>query len=87
MSEKIPSPCIDVCKYKKGGRCIGCAMTKDQKKSFKKLGKRRQKLEFIARLISEQKELGGFGFWEKAYRKRCQKKDVVCPLDELATME
>ncbi|MEM7240341.1 MAG: DUF1289 domain-containing protein, partial [Pseudomonadota bacterium] len=25
---KIPSPCIDVCKYKLKGHCIACSMTK-----------------------------------------------------------
>jgi len=87
MGEKIPSPCIDVCKYKKAGRCIGCAMTKTQKKSFKKLDKRRQKLDFIVELMAEQRTLGGFAFWEKAYRKRCRKKGVDCPLDALETSD
>ncbi|MEM6670690.1 MAG: DUF1289 domain-containing protein, partial [Pseudomonadota bacterium] len=28
MSEKLPSPCIDVCKFRRAGHCIGCSMTK-----------------------------------------------------------
>ena len=40
MGSKIPSPCVDVCKYKLRGHCIGCGMTKKQKRSFKKLRKR-----------------------------------------------
>ncbi len=83
MGDKVPSPCIDVCKFKKGGHCIGCSMTEKQKKSFKKLDKRRRKLEFLTDLRAQQARLGGFGFWEKAYRKRCRKKDVDCPLDEI----
>ncbi|MEM7463357.1 MAG: DUF1289 domain-containing protein, partial [Pseudomonadota bacterium] len=37
MSKKIPSPCVDVCKYKRQGHCIACSMTKAQKSQFKKL--------------------------------------------------
>ena len=40
---KIPSPCIDVCKYKYKNHCIGCSMTKIQKKTFKKLSTLNQK--------------------------------------------
>ena len=32
---KIPSPCIDVCKYKYKNHCIGCSMTKIQKRLLK----------------------------------------------------
>ena len=37
MSKKTPSPCIDVCKFRREGHCIGCSMTKAQKSMFKKL--------------------------------------------------
>jgi predicted Fe-S protein YdhL (DUF1289 family) len=37
-SKSVPSPCIDVCKYKlKKGHCIGCGMAEREKKRFKKL--------------------------------------------------
>ncbi|MEL6296965.1 MAG: DUF1289 domain-containing protein [Pseudomonadota bacterium] len=88
MGNKIPSPCIDVCKYKRGGYCIGCGMSKTQKKSFKKLGGRKKQLRFIEKLMAQQVELGGFPMWPRAYRKRCRKKDMACPLDhELAGAE
>ena len=32
---KILSPCIDICKFKREGHCIGCSMTKAQKSTFK----------------------------------------------------
>ena len=44
---KIPSPCIGVCKFKRGDHCIGCSMNKDQKKIFKSLKKARMKQAFI----------------------------------------
>lgn len=78
---KPPSPCIDVCKYKREGRCIGCGMTRPEKKAFKTLGAR-QRRAFIDRLVALQAELGGFAHWAPAYRRRCAKKDRSCPLDE-----
>lgn len=82
---KIPSPCIDVCKYKlKGGHCIGCAMTKRQKSKWKGLDSKKAKRRFLADLLEQQAELGGrFKGWVTAYRRRCAKKDVPCPLDTL----
>ena len=30
MAKKLPSPCIDVCKFRRAGHCIGCSMTKSR---------------------------------------------------------
>ena len=73
---KIPSPCIDVCKYKFNYHCIGCSMTKIQKKNFKKLKSNKNKKKFIKFIYSQQKILGRFKHWEKVYQKKCDKKDV-----------
>jgi len=79
---KVPSPCIDVCKFKCDGHCIGCGMSKKQKKKFKDLDGRRRKLDFLMMLLEQQARLGlKTRGWEKAYRKRCAKKGVECPLD------
>lgn len=82
---KIPSPCIDVCKYKlKGGHCIGCAMTKRQKSTWKGLDAKKAKRKFLAELVAQQAELGGkFKAWAIAYRRKCAKKGIACPLDKL----
>ncbi len=82
---KVPSPCIDVCKYKlKGGHCIGCGMTKAQKTSFKELDGKNAKRLFVAMLRDQQARLPiRFAGWEKAYRRKCDKKGVPCPLDVL----
>lgn len=82
MSKKILSPCIDVCKFKRAGHCIGCGMSKKQKKKFKSLDGAKKKLKFIVSLIAQQDDLGGFPMWPRAYRKVCRKKSVVCPLDD-----
>lgn len=81
---KVPSPCIDVCKFKQQGHCIGCGMTKKSKKAFKKLDSKAARRGFIAELVTLQARLGlKTRGWAKGYRKRCAKKGVACPLDEL----
>ena len=86
---KVPNPCIDVCKYKiKGGHCIGCGMTKPQKKEFKSLDKKKAKRAFVVQLAAQQARLGkGFAGWAQAYRRKCAKKGVPCPLDEMQAAE
>ena len=86
---KVPSPCIDVCKYKlKGSRCIGCGMTREQKKEFKELDGKNAKRLFVAMLRDEQARLPlSFAGWEKAYRRKCEKKGARCPLDALPVAE
>ncbi|MGF1501800.1 MAG: DUF1289 domain-containing protein [Paracoccaceae bacterium] len=81
---KVPSPCIDVCKYKLKGHCIGCGMTKPQKKAFKALSGRSEKRAFLQTLVAQHRALGDrFKGWATAYRRKCAKKDVPCPLDEM----
>lgn len=71
---KIPSPCIGVCKYKRGGHCIGCSMTKAQKSMFKSLKKRAHKEAFLTMLIAQQEKLGRYSHWVPAYMRKCLKK-------------
>ncbi|MCQ8781294.1 DUF1289 domain-containing protein [Mangrovibrevibacter kandeliae] len=82
-----PSPCIDVCKYKRQGRCIGCSMTKDEKKAFVRLEEKADKKAFFRMLVSRLEEQGGLAFWATAYRKKCERRDVPCPLDKLEAAE
>ncbi|MGF1659484.1 MAG: DUF1289 domain-containing protein [Rubrimonas sp.] len=80
-----PSPCIDVCKHKLRGHCIGCGMTKAQKELVKRLDGAEERRAFIVMLIDQQRRLGGrFAGWEIAYRRKCAKKGKPCLLDELA---
>lgn len=81
MGEKIPSPCIDVCKFKRAGHCIGCSMTKPQKKQFKKLDGKKAKQRFVQDLYDQQQGLGKYRHWESAYRRKCEKKGVTWPIE------
>jgi predicted Fe-S protein YdhL (DUF1289 family) len=76
---KIPSPCIDVCKYKRAGHCIACSMTKPQKSAFKALKSGPQKRGFVAMLEAQQAQMGKFAAWPKVYARKCAKKGVDYP--------
>ncbi len=81
---KVPSPCIDVCKFKRAGHCIGCSMTKAQKSMFKKLKKDSHRAAFVEMLIAQQRQMGKYGAWGPAYAKKCAKKGVKAPKTPLA---
>ncbi|MEM8555676.1 MAG: DUF1289 domain-containing protein [Pseudomonadota bacterium] len=77
---KLPSPCISVCKFRiKGGHCIGCSMTKAQKKMFKKLKKDDARAGFVTMLSAQQGAVGSSRGWINAYLKKCAKKRVKAP--------
>ncbi len=77
---KIPSPCVDVCKYKRQGHCIACSMTKAQKSLFKELKKSKHQQAYIDMLVLQQERLGKFEHWSEAYAKKCRKKGTKNPL-------
>ncbi|UOA26584.1 hypothetical protein DSM107133_01286 [Pseudosulfitobacter sp. DSM 107133] len=77
---KLPSPCIDVCKYKRAGHCIACSMTKPQKKTFKTLKKEDQRHGFVQLVMTQQAQMGKFKAWPAVYEKKCRKKGVPAPL-------
>lgn len=66
----MASPCIDVCRYDEAtGWCLGCGMTKPEKKAWKKEKERRPAIraalpERLARLAAEGRPTG------KAARKK-----------------
>lgn len=74
---KVPSPCIDVCKFKREGHCIGCSMTKAQKSLFKQLKKDKQREAFVEMLVAQQTVMGRYKHWDTAYAKKCRKKKVT----------
>lgn len=84
---KAPSPCISVCKFRDKGHCIGCSMTKPEKKAFKRLKKKEAKKAFFLELLHRLEENGRLAYWTRMYRRRCAKKDRPCPLDRLDTVE
>jgi hypothetical protein len=73
---KVPSPCIDVCKFRREGHCIGCSMTKAQKKMFKKLKKPEHQEGFVEMLVHQQNGMGKYSHWAPAYARKCMKKGV-----------
>jgi len=81
---KIPSPCIDVCKFKRQGHCIGCSMTKAQKSMFKKLKKPAHQDAFVEMLIAQQNVMGKYSHWAPRYARKCLKKGVEPPFKRLS---
>ncbi len=73
---KTPSPCIDVCKFKRNSHCIGCSMTKAQKSLFKQLKKEKHRRAFVEMLLGQQMRLGRYQHWTPAYLRKCLKKKV-----------
>jgi hypothetical protein len=84
-SDKMPSPCIDICKEKRG-RCIACGRDDDEIKAWKKAETYEEKLALITRCMQHTTEIGTRVFWEREYRKKCRKKGADCPLDDLAPL-
>ncbi|MEM1233727.1 MAG: DUF1289 domain-containing protein [Pseudomonadota bacterium] len=74
MGQKIPSPCVSVCKFKRDGHCTACSMTKTQKKMFKKLKKSSERAAFIELLEYQQAQLGRYHAWPILYEKKLTKK-------------
>ncbi|MDO6588806.1 DUF1289 domain-containing protein [Loktanella sp. D2R18] len=78
---KTPNPCIDVCKFKREGHCIGCSMTKAQKSIYKGLKKDGQRAGFVTMLMAQQNVMGKYAGWRIAYAKKCTKKGAEAPFD------
>jgi predicted Fe-S protein YdhL (DUF1289 family) len=76
---KTPSPCIDVCKYRREGHCIACSMTKPQKKLFKSIKRDDQRRAFVDMLTAQMQVMGRYKHWPTAYLKKCRKKGVKPP--------
>ena len=67
---KSLSPCIKVCKYGDTGHCLGCSMTKTQKKISKKLKTKDTQKAFIQLIRMQQRCLGGYEAWDRAHEDR-----------------
>lgn len=78
-----PSPCIGVCKFNRKGavekHCIGCSMTKSQKKMWKGLKKKSAQAAFLDFLRNQQEAMGKYGHWLRAYMRRAEKKGATPP--------
>ncbi len=80
---KTQSACIGVCKFKRPGpagqHCLGCSMTKAQKKIAKKQKSPKAAEAFLALVVAQQAGMGRYGHWRAAYLKRCLKKGAGVP--------
>ena len=80
---KPQTPCIGVCKYRRPGpagvHCIGCSMTKAQRKLGKKVRKPAEVEGFAALVMAQQEGMGGYAHWRAAFLKRCLKKGRAAP--------
>lgn len=78
---KAGSPCIGVCKFRDEGHCVGCRMTKREKKGFKTLEGAKRRRRFFLELADRLESVGRFGYWSRMYRRRCERKGRACPID------
>ena len=80
---KTQSPCIGVCKFRRAGpagaHCIGCSMTKAQKKLGKRPKGPAEGEGFVALVVAQQAAMGRYAHWRPAYLKRCLKKGRPVP--------
>ncbi len=80
---KAQSPCIGVCKFRRkgpaGAHCIGCSMTKAQKKLAKRARGPVEADGFVALVVAQQAAMGRYTHWHAAYLKRCLKKGRPVP--------
>jgi hypothetical protein len=75
---------VDVCKFKlkagKHAHCLGCGMTKPQKKAFKTLDGGKARARFVAALMAQQAALGHeFKAWRKLYGRKLDRKGAAWP--------
>lgn len=80
---KVPGPCIGVCKFRRAGpvgmHCIGCSMTKPQKRIGKAAKGAAGREGFLALVLAQQARMGRYGHWREAYLRRCAKKGAQPP--------
>lgn len=77
---KLPSPCLDICKYKiRGGYCIACAMTKPQKRLFDRIRDEASQRAFIEDLMVQQQRVKSARTWPMEYAGKCARHGVEPP--------
>jgi predicted Fe-S protein YdhL (DUF1289 family) len=81
---KAPTPCVSICKFDDDGLCIGCAMTRREKKAVKRMDKKSVKRPYFQLLMARLESLGRLAYWTRMYRRKCERKEAACPLDNLA---
>ena len=73
-----PSPCVGVCKYHAPkGRCVACAMAREDKRAFKRIGGVNgvaERRAFFQRTVRRLVRQGGLMAWLAAYRAKCARQ-------------
>lgn len=73
-----PSPCVGVCRYDAlKGRCIACAMAREDKRAFKRMGgvnAADERRLFFVRTVRRLARQGGLMAWLAAYAAKCAKQ-------------
>lgn len=76
----LPSPCLDICKYKlRGGYCIACAMTKGQKRLYDGLRDEAAQRAFIEDLMTQQTRVKSARTWGMEYAGKCARHGMEPP--------
>ena len=73
-----PSPCVGVCRYTGAkGRCTACAMAREDKRLFKRIGgvgAAEERRLFFVRTVRRLARRGGLMAWLAAYRAKCMEQ-------------
>ena len=68
-----PSPCVGVCRYSMPkGRCVACAMAREDKRAFKRLRGAAPRRLFFVRTVRRLARQGGLVRWMAMYGKKCR---------------
>ncbi|MCR9089401.1 MAG: DUF1289 domain-containing protein [Rhodobacteraceae bacterium] len=77
---KLPSPCLDICKHKiRGGYCIACGMTKQQKRLYDGIRDEASQRAFIEDLMAQQQRVKSAKTWPMEYAGKCARQGVNPP--------
>jgi len=74
--ERIPSPCIDICKDIRGA-CIACGRTKKDKKAWKKAESDGERIALLQECMEKTADIGTQELWLREYRRKCVKKGAA----------
>lgn len=80
---KTLTPCIGVCKFRRPGpagrHCIACSMTKPQKRLARRARKAGEADGVFALVQAQQRVMGRYGHWRRAFLARCSRKGRSVP--------
>lgn len=84
--DKIPSPCIDICKDIRDV-CVGCGRTKKEQKAWKRADSDKERLALLRDCLETTERMGVQAMWLREYRRKCIKKGAERVLKELDALK